>query len=299
MEKFKLKKILVPVDFSETCGHACQQALLIAKAAKAEICLFTVITREDTFEADIPEGEGKLFYDKIEKSIADKLDKLIKENPAIQISKEIKTGTIYKEICNKSACENFDLIVMGTHGTAGFNEFFAGSNAYRVVSHAACPVITIQDSSQVKAFKNIILPIRLERSSRQKVDYIYELARLFNSTVHITGYTKSNDESRQQKVDQYVNQVYNYLTRLEISCTCISLFENNFTQAMLKYAKQNNADLIAVMAEHKLSLDQILKGDYTQQFVNHSPYPVLSVPVSYPDSELLTFTPYLTAGSPY
>ena len=37
-----------------------------------------------------------------------------------------------------------DLIVMPTHGFTGLKKILIGSTAERVVSHAACPVLTIR-----------------------------------------------------------------------------------------------------------------------------------------------------------
>ncbi len=192
----------------------------------------------------------------------------------------------------------FDLIIMGTHGTSGVKEFFAGSNAYKVVNHAECPVLTIQQKPDNQSYKNIILPIRLEITSRQKVDYAIEMARLFDATIFIVGYTDDKNESQQFKVKQYVEQVEKYLTKCNVKHTSTSIFANNFTKEILDYAKKNNADLIVVMKKHDFSLTQLVKGVYSEESGNHSVIPILSIPV-FSNPDMVTHGTYLVGDLPF
>ncbi len=63
-----------------------------------------------------------------------------------------------------------------------------------------------------------------------------------------------------------------------------SIFADNFTKEVLKHASKMKADLIMIMKDNDFSVDQLIKGPYAQQFVNHSSTPVFCVPViSNPD----------------
>jgi nucleotide-binding universal stress UspA family protein len=300
MEKFKIRKILIPTDFSETAGKALKQAIFMAKTAKADLKLLYVIAPEMNFEANTPIPQGKAFYDNLGENIGTKLNDLciqINKEHSIEASYELKLGVVYKEICDTAEKENFDIIIMGTHGVSGIDEFFAGSNASKVVAQSDCPVITIQKEGKTGGFKNIILPIKLEINSRQKVDYVIELAKLFSSTVFIVGFTDEKNESAKTRVKQYVMQVEKYLTEFDINYKSTVLYKDNFIDEIMLHAKENNADLIAIINKHDFSFDQIIKGSYTKQFVNHSVYPILSIPV-YSDPDLMIYTPYLSGELP-
>jgi nucleotide-binding universal stress UspA family protein len=297
---FELKKILVPVDFSETSNNALKQAIFMAKAVKAELKLLYVISQAINFDTNIPTPQGEAYYERLKKALLIKFKRIasdISKENTIETDYEVRSGIVYKEIC--SAAEEFkaDMIIMGTHGTSGVSEFFAGSNAGKVVAHAECPVITIRKKPERNGFKNIILPIRLEISSRQKVDYVVELAKISGSTVFIAGFTDEKNKSDQSKIKQYVKQVEKYLSKLNIKYKSTLIFEDNFTKEILLYAKSNKADLIAIMNENSFSLDQLLRGPYAKQFVNHSTIPILSVPV-YSDPDLITYSPYLSGALP-
>ncbi|MES2763484.1 MAG: universal stress protein [Bacteroidota bacterium] len=301
MEKFDLKKILVPVDFSTTAMQALKQAVVIAKTSGAAIKIIHV-TQQVYFPADeVAITNNDSINKAISKRSATELKKIVKTiqlTDGIKVDFEMQSGNVIDAICYLAEKEKFDLIIMGTHGISGVKEFFAGSNSYKTVRHSICPVLTIQQNAGTANFKTIVLPIRLERSSRQKVDYVVEMARLFNSTVIIAGYTDDKEESKQFKVKQYVAQVEKYLAKHSITYKSKLIFAPDFAKEILKLAKKSNAGLIVTMKEHDFSMDQLIKGSYSEQFVNHSPIPVLSIPV-FNNPDLITYTPYLSGGVPY
>jgi nucleotide-binding universal stress UspA family protein len=241
-------------------------------------------------------------YNKVVKAAENELKRIAKEiteKNSIKVKCIVKVELVIEEvICTIAEEEKADLIVMGTHGSAGVREFFAGKNTYLVVHHAECPVLTIPKKTSKQGLKNIILPIRLESNSRQKVDYAVQIARLFDSTIFVTGYTDDTSKSKRNKVKQYVAQVEDYLSKLNIKHISASIYSENFTKEILDYAKKNKADLIVVMKKHDFSLNQLVKGTYSEQFVNHSEIPILSVPI-YSNPEMIENFSLLVGDMPY
>ncbi len=301
MDTFKIKKILVPTDYSETAGNALSQAIYIAKISKASIKLIHIVAPiYVTTPNSLVSMTDNLYVTLVNEASAElkKIATETEEVNSIGVEYEVKVGNVSDEICTMADEGKFDLIVMGTHGTSGVKEFFAGSNAYKVVNHAECPVLTIQKKPDNQSFKNIVLPIRLEITSRQKVDYAVKVARLFDATIFIAGYTDDKNESQQFKVKQYVEQVEKYLAKLNIKYKSTSIFADNFTKEILAYAGENKADLIVVMKKHDFSLDQVVKGVYSEQFVNHSAIPILSIPV-FSNPDMITHGTYLVGDLPF
>lgn len=294
-KKFEIKKILVPTDFSDTAANALKQAILIAKKNKASIKLVHAVHSVAITGSELTVPTSEAFYNKVQKAALQQMKAITTDNNGVDISYEVKMGNSEKVINHTASKEKFDLIIMGTHGTSGAKEFFIGSNAYKVVHNATCPVITVQKKIK-NGFKNIIMPIRLGLHSRQKVDYVVELAKVFNSTVHITGFTSDKNNDSREKVKLYVKQVETYLQKQDISHTSSFIFEDNFTKEILAHAKTLGADLIAIMNDNDFSMEQIITGPYAKQFVNHSDIPVLSIPVR--ESEYLSYSPYLSGVSP-
>lgn len=280
----KINRILVPFDFSEHASNALRHSIFLAKCFMAEIELLHVVTPIYI----TPDSTGLLprndtYYNRLlKKSLYNlkNIAKAVSSKEGIKISCKTSLNVIHREIINYAKKRKVSIIVMGTHGTSGIIEFFAGSNASRVVNAAPCPVITVQNRKFLNGYKKIILPIRAEINSRQKVNLVATIAKTMMSKIIITGYLGSSYKSEKIKVNNYVKQVENFLRKESISFSSTIIKHTNFTKAIINHANKNKADLIAIMTKHDFSLNQILNGSYAQQFVNHSKIPILSVPNS-------------------
>lgn len=278
----KINRILVPFDFSEHSSNALRQAIYMAKCFMAEIDLIHIIAPvyATTKYTDIMPSTD-IFYTKLLKATTANLKKVASEagsNEGVKINSYCSLNVIHRGITEHAKKKKIDLIIMGTHGISGVSEFFAGSNAYRVVNESKCPVITVQKRTSTKGFKKILLPIRSEINSRQKVNFVATLAKTFMSKILIVGHIENSNKSEEMKVKNYVKQVETFLDRESISNETAFIKDEHFTKSILALAKKSKADLISEMTTHDFSLNQLISGTYSQQFVNHSKIPVLSIP---------------------
>ena len=270
-----MKNILVPIDFSADSINALEHAIAISNVIGANIRMIHV-KKSKNFE--IP------FYFKdfdlvIGKSLDDFMKILIdkyKGDVKNQLDYKIREGNIYKEITNQAKYDDAYLIIMGTHGVSGFEELWIGSNAFRVVSNAPCPIITIRNGCEYKKLKNIVMPIDASNETRQKVPAVTELAKFFNANIHIVGVSESTDKNVTNKVSKYSTQVEEYLKEKGVKNTKKLLTGSNITDLTIEYAKEVNAELIAILTE-QVKNTAFWLGPYAQQMVNHSPIPVLSI----------------------
>jgi nucleotide-binding universal stress UspA family protein len=278
MKKFEIKKIAAPIDFSETSMLAIEHAGHMANLFKAEVVLihvqeknwhnFTIIEPEATFE--VPPG----ITDKIHAKL-DELAQGIGRDYGVKASAIVTSGNVYNEILAIAAEAEADLVVMGTHGVSGFEEFFVGSNTYRVVTRSKIPVLSVQAHAKNIGFKEILLPIDDSDHSRQKVNHVLQVAKHNNSRVHIAGlYDGDSDEG---KLRVKLEQVSRFLTNGGVNCVTEVLRGNNQAVLTIEHAKKINADLIVIMTDQEENLSGRFIGPYAQQVVNHSRIPVLSI----------------------
>ena len=82
----------------------------------------------------------------------------------------------------------------------------------------------------------------------------------------------------ESKLQQYAQQVSNYLDQYGIKNSVDHITGNNITDVTLEYAQKDNADLISIMTEQEKSLSNLLLGSYAYQMINKSPIPVLLFP---------------------
>jgi len=185
---------------------------------------------------------------------------------------------VYKEIVNVANERKAILIVTGTHGASGFEEFWIGSNANRMVSAASCPIFTIRAGRKTrKPLRKIVLPIDSSIETRQKVPFTAQLASLFGAEIYILGLYTSNAQVIKIRVNNYVEQVGKYLDDMEVKNKIEKKKADNLTKTTLEYAKEIDANLISIMSEQETSTSNLWYGSYAQQMVNHSPIPVLTI----------------------
>jgi nucleotide-binding universal stress UspA family protein len=270
------KLIIVAIDFSKNSFHALEYSIQIANVVKADIMMVWV---------DKPEAIDSLYVNEVpeirqeaKKRMEELVEKYKGKLKPGTLSYKLRKGKVYKEIGNMVKYHDAYLVVTGAHGVSGYEAFWIGSNANKIVAHSECQVITIRDSFKVrKGIKKVILPIDNSAATRQKVPFAMEFARCFCSEIHILELQSSSLKAIRSKVTSYTQQVAKYLKEHEIDFKIKSVDADNITTATIDYATEISADLIIIMTEQEEATQNIWLGPYAQQMVNHSPIPVMSV----------------------
>jgi nucleotide-binding universal stress UspA family protein len=270
-----MKKILVAIDFSDCSVNALEHAITIANKAKAQILMVWVNKPEGTRDifTEGPETLTSMVTDRFEEL----MDKYQGEADQPMVFK-IREGSIYKEIVKESEDHDVEMLVVGTHGASGFEEFWIGSNAYRIVSSVAKPVLTIRGGVDIsRELNKIVLPIDSSMETRQKVPFTAYVAGLFGAEVYILSVYTTKVMAIQNKVDGYSEQVMKHLEEENIKYQLESILTDNVTTGTIEFAEGIDANMIAIMTEQEKTTKNLWLGPYAQQMVNHSPIPVLSV----------------------
>jgi nucleotide-binding universal stress UspA family protein len=270
------KKIVVGVDFSDCSINALEHAITIAQKAKAGITMVWVNHLD--YSKEIFSVEPKQLTAEVatrfEDLVAAHKDKLWGQ----PLNYVIRKGKVYKELCAIAEDENAFLIVIGTHGSSGFEEFWIGSNANRMVSACTKPIITIRGGIDVsKDLKTIVMPFDSTKVTRQKLPMTALLASYFNSEVHIIGLFTSKLDDLRYRIRNYVAQAEDYFKENNVRYKSVFLEAENITDTTLEYAKKVDANLISVMTEQETTTSNLWLGPYAAQMVNHSSVPVMSI----------------------
>lgn len=143
---FRVKRILVPIDFSECSKQALRYALPMAKERGATLTLLYVVAPVygvgEYGAVDSTALEARM------RSAADQeLAKLIEEEvhgevPALSV---VRLGAPASEVVEAARELPADLIVLATHGRTGLKHVLIGSVAEHVVRRAPCPVLVVRE----------------------------------------------------------------------------------------------------------------------------------------------------------
>jgi nucleotide-binding universal stress UspA family protein len=138
----KVKRILVPIDFSEASKAALWRAIDIAKIYGSSLVLVHVMAHQTAngMATILPGAMLKLELDL--QADLDALQKLAdtQDIPSITL---LRKGPVSENIRDILANESIDLLVLATHGGRGIHGMFLGSTAERLIRAITTPVLTV------------------------------------------------------------------------------------------------------------------------------------------------------------
>lgn len=281
MNSANVHRILIPVDFSPAGESARKYGTYLANKYRADIFLLHILEASHAYPpAWFPEKGHGISKGMIEEKVKEKLDEYAEEitkKYGVYVQTIITTGKPAFKIIAAVTEHAIDLIVMGTHGLQGFEAFFIGSTAHKVVNLSSCPVVTIREGFESGELKSIVLPIDESRYSRQKVSTVLPLAAKCKSAVHVLGIIQSDDKSDLAKLNIKINTVQEAIEKAGLSYVRKIVKGTNVAMEAMKYAEEVNADLLSIMTDHESDMTGIFMGAFARQIVNHSKVPVLSI----------------------
>lgn len=143
----KLRKVLVPTDFSDSARHAFTYGVSFAREYKAELVLLHVVENLTVgYASDLfPVPMAEVFQE-ISGYARAELAKLAEEakQKGISVSDVVAQGKPSAEIIRYAAENGVDMIVLGTHGKGMLDQALFGSTTERVVRRSPCPVLTVR-----------------------------------------------------------------------------------------------------------------------------------------------------------
>jgi nucleotide-binding universal stress UspA family protein len=271
-----MNKIVVAIDFSECSINAFLHAISIAEHCNSELILLWV--QKTVGEKEKYQNKPVIPTQDVQKAFEELIAKYQPDFPGIKITWKIREGKIYKEVTEEAKAVKAMLIVTGTHGAAGFEEFWIGSNANKIVSSSYCPVITIRGGINIqRPLMKIVLPIDSAEETRQKSSFAGYIAKKHDAEIYILKLYTSKLKAMRQKVDIYTAQVKEYFDGEKIKYHVDHMVCENISDATIEYAAKIDANLIVIMTEQETKTSNIFLGPYAHQMVNHSPFPVLSI----------------------
>lgn len=148
-----LKRILVPVDFSECSRLALRRADDLAKAFDATLDLVHVWQAPEFVSPEVmigvtPQGQtlAQFARQQAEKSMQSFVNHAKNAGVRIETARTLE-GEPAQTIVDEAERGNYDMIAMGTHGRTGLSHLLLGSTAEKVVRRASRPVMTVRETA--------------------------------------------------------------------------------------------------------------------------------------------------------
>ena len=272
----RMKDIIVAMDFSRGAMRALDYAIKIANNTQSDILLVWVDSQSTK------EISAGLCKNELRRDAKIELQRIVKERMNLlkggKFKIKLRKGKVYQELASQAKTSDSELIIVGTHGISGYEEFWIGSNAFKIISYAACPVISIRYNYNVrKPIERIIVPIDNSIDSIKKIPMAAKMAKAFGAEIHLLSVYTTTLVSLKKKVDRVVMESGKYLSKESVPFVIDVVQSNNLPVTVVDYAEKVKGDMIVIMTDQEKANLSILMGDYSQKIINLSSIPILSV----------------------
>lgn len=273
-----MKELLVAFDFSKNALHMLNYALMYANKLKTGLHLVWVDNTSTPDQMMNIEQTLRIETRKYFDEIVAKYEPKLKQG---KIQVHLRKGKVYSEVAMLAKQISADIIFAGTHGVSGYERFWIGSNAYRIVTSAPCPVITMRtDFKFHKSIKRILVPIDSTAESRQKLPFVASLAEAFDAEIHLVVLYNSPLSVIRSRIKSSAEEALKCLKERNIKTFIKEIETEKVAQSLLAYSDEMKADMMAIMTEQSNTAGNMFLGPYAQQMVNNSLIPVVSIQTS-------------------
>lgn len=271
-----MKRILVPVDFSDYSIEALKVAAKIAKKNNFEIVLLHILELPhqvvDAFGAGNSIPEIIFFKNKA----IEKLEKLMDADflEGIEVLESIEFNKVELGIIHCCTVNHIDFIVMGSHGTSGLNELLVGSNTEKIVRYSKVPVLVIKEGNKDFKADHIVFASDFSKETIAPFRQLLDFAKLFDSKISLTTICTPGSFKTTAMTEKIMQ---NFVSNFEIENYSTHIYnDTNIENGIVNFANKVDADLIGICTHGRTGLAHFFNSSISEGLVNHATKPVIT-----------------------
>ena len=278
-----INKILVPLDFTEHSKGVLIQAIDIAQKARAELIVLHVHSRptvskslEQYADMDLIRAMEKSKLSRLKDKIKTKYDQILTETPGhenIKIKFLFEKGTVVDKILDVSEQHNVNLILMGTRGVRGLQEFW-GTKTAEICLKTKTPVLVLPYNRMQEKPDKIAFAYDLKTiPNLQTLDLVKLFSALYQSEIHIITvysqkYMNVEESDNLEKLRDHFKE-YSPIVKTQ--------YGGDAEKGIFNYLKENQIQLLVILHRHRSFLQDIFHESLTAKITYHSNIPVLAL----------------------
>lgn len=287
-----IRRILVPVDFSDASDKALQLALEIADLLKAEIRILHVyynpvidvvpFDASHTYQINLNN-----YLHEIEQNArkqvahfeAELKNKASTKKNRIRITSSLINGIAQDEIISYSRKYKPGLILMGTRGMGNQSTGLIGNVTAKVVEKSEVPVIAIPEQSEylsLASIKHVLYATDFDNYDQITIGKLVNLTHQLNPTLHIVhisiGVKKAWDKVKMDSLREFIEKEYpNLPVKYKI------LVSDDVINGLECYMRDNEIDVIALTNHSRNILNSFFTPSVTKKIMQRINRPLFTV----------------------
>jgi nucleotide-binding universal stress UspA family protein len=300
----EIRRILCPVDFSDTSRRALDHALAFARWHRASVTVLHMHPiAAPAYPAPYtgPEALQPIVLTDLQRAqLVAALDEYVAADRA---ASGVAIDTILDEsidvsgaILSYAASTRADMLALGTHGRSGFQRLVLGSIAEKVLRRAHCPVLIVPPHApdavprEPVSIQHILCPIDFSPGSSAALDYAITLAQETRARLMLLYVVELPIDVLEPPNPALINyravcfdQARAQMTKAVRAAGARGVsaadlvVEGRAYRQILQTAAEQHADLIVMGVQGRNALDMLFLGSTTNHVVRAAACPVLTL----------------------
>jgi nucleotide-binding universal stress UspA family protein len=273
------KKILFPIDPSETWEKVLPHVKSVVDQFKAELTIAYVAKADESYS----ENESK--PGQVIKT-TDKIKQFWNQDRSSQGDVEVvvlegKPESALIEYIEKAG---IDMVVMTSSRRTPLGKVIFGSVAGHMAKNAPVPVFFLNKDNRMITYKKILFPIDLSETCEKVVPHVNSVVDQFEAELTMVYVAKegeyySENESKPgqvikttDKVKQFWNQHRSSLGDMEVI-----VLEGKPESALIEYIEKAGIDMVVMASSRRTPLGKVIFGSVAGYMAKNAPVPVFYI----------------------
>lgn len=287
----KVKKVLIPVDFSDYSIKACELGINYAYAVGAEVMIMHAYF-SPYFPSAIPMGDTLAYQVNEEESVQNILKRvqIDIQNICTYINRKMDSGQLPKikydyvlreglpeeEIIAYSKEYRPTLIVMGTRGKSQKDMDLIGSVTGEVIEVNRVPVLAIPENvpfNNLSEAKNIAFATSFNQRDLVAFDEFMEIIKPYDVNIHLFNISTSRDEWNEIRLTGVKEYFKKHYPDAKITHTVLA--DGDLLLAIEKFVRDKHIDVIALSTYRRNILARMFNPSIARKMLFHTDTPLL------------------------
>lgn len=285
-----MKKLVVPVDFSENTECACNYAIHLAEKEETEIMLYHAymypIASADMTD-DVVDSSTLItpeIMDSIEKAaktglkrLKDKLDKILEDEGIKNIHLKTKATNGMAEYEILDICDTYhpDMVIMSSSGRGHKSDKILGSIALKIMEHAPIPVLSIPENIEYAKIRNVLYITDFDESDISAVENLVEILKPFKVNIHCLHVEHSNKDLIDNMLMDYLKE--HFEEEFKKGTMFFEVVQDkDVLKAVEEYIKDKEINLVALLHHKRGLLSKLFHPSMTKKVFYHTALPLLT-----------------------
>lgn len=275
-----MKKILVPTDFSNHADNALKVAADLARLYDAEIYLLHILELPMHLADPVSGGSFDSVHEAVffMKAAHKKFEEVMARDylKGLNVIETVGSNETkaYLGVLNASKKNDVDMIIMGSHGSHGLEEFLVGSNTEKVVRNSEVPVLVIKKAHENFMVKDFVYATNFDEEDKKNIERAHDFAIKIKANLHLLWINTPNRFKTTLKKRENMDKL---LSGMDISHTTLNIFNDlSVEKGIINFSNSINAGLIGIGTHGRKGLAHFINGSLSEDIVNHANIPVIT-----------------------